>query len=382
MIGMNASGKSNVLDALLFLQRIASGASIAAAIAGDATLPSLRGGLEWCAKIPGQQFTMEVVAKPDQDSNIEYDYSLTVEINNANARVVSEHLKRLDTDRALYDTQGVSSGPALATYFATGKRGAPRRLDQNPSHAVLSQTETMNIIKETKEVARKVREQLQSIFILDPIPSHMRDYSPLSDSLKSDASNIAGVLASLPDERRTRVEDVLTKYLRALPERDIQKVWAERVGKFGSDAMLYCEEQWTDQDMQLIDARGMSDGTLRFLAIIGALLTSKEGSLLVIEEVDNGLHPSRSDTLVNMLKELGSERNIDIIVTTHNPALLNALGPDMVPFISVLHRNEHGESEITLLEDISNLPKLMAIGPLGRVVSEGRIEAALQRDED
>lgn len=52
IIGMNASGKSNILDALLFLQRIASGASVASAISGDATLASLRGGLEWCAKLP------------------------------------------------------------------------------------------------------------------------------------------------------------------------------------------------------------------------------------------------------------------------------------------------------------------------------------------
>lgn len=174
------------------------------------------------------------------------------------------------------------------------------------------------------------------------------------------------------------VEKTLTTYLGELPERDIPKVWAEQVGKFGSDAMLYCEEQWRDGDIQTMDARGMSDGTLRFLAIAGAILTCKRGSLLVIEEVDNGLHLARSGTLVNMLRTLGTERNIDIIVTTHNSALLNALGPEMVPFISVVHRDDSGASTITLLEDIDQLPKLIAIGPLGRVVSEGRLEKALQ----
>lgn len=185
---------------------------------------------------PGQQFTTEVVIKPDIDSLMEYIYSISVEINETNARVISESLQRFDTGRSLYDTQGTSSGPSLATYFSTGKRGAPERLDQNPSFAVLSQIETMNIIKETKEVARKIREQLQSIFILDPIPSHMRGYSPLSDTLKSDASNIAGVLASLPEERRSRVEEILTTYLQALagkgyPEsmgRACGKIWFRR----------------------------------------------------------------------------------------------------------------------------------------------------------
>ncbi|MCF7994391.1 MAG: ATP-binding protein [Chromatiaceae bacterium] len=43
----------------------------------------------------------------------------------------------------------------------------------------------------------------------------------------------------------------------------------------------------------------MSDGTLRYdVAIVTALLTREPGSLLVIEEVDNGLHPSRAHLLV------------------------------------------------------------------------------------
>lgn len=127
-----------------------------------------------------------------------------------------------------------------------------------------------------------------------------------------------------------------------------------------------------------MDARGMSDGTLRFLAILTALLTRPSGSQMVIEEVDNGLHPSRSDLLLRMLREIGEKRQVDILVTTHNPALLNELGPEMVPFVVVAHRDpETGESKLTLLEDINNLPKLMASGPLGKLTSEGLIEKSL-----
>ena len=210
----------------------------------------------------------------------------------------------------------------------------------------------------------------------------MRNYAPFSDTLNPDASNIAGVLAALSEDEKNSIEATLTSYLKQLPERDIERVWTERVGRLASDAMLYCEENWDGKTPQLLDARGMSDGTLRFLAIVAALLTCKEGSLLVIEEIDNGLHPSRADTLVEMLRTLGARRNIDVIVTTHNPALLNALGPEMVPFISVTHRDPSGASAITLLEDIDALPKLMAGGPLGRIVSEGRLESALQRAGD
>jgi AAA15 family ATPase/GTPase len=99
----------------------------------------------------------------------------------------------------------------------------------------------------------------------------------------------------------------------------------------------------------------------------------------LIEEVDNGLHPSRAEYLIKVLLELGREKKIDIVFTTHNPALLDALGTEMIPFISVVHRNPTtGNSEITLLEDIEQLPKLMASGSIGKLASQGKIEESLK----
>lgn len=47
LIGTNASGKSNALDALEFLSRISSASDITSAVVGDSTTVSIRGGLEW-----------------------------------------------------------------------------------------------------------------------------------------------------------------------------------------------------------------------------------------------------------------------------------------------------------------------------------------------
>jgi predicted ATPase len=234
---------------------------------------------------------------------------------------------------------------------------------------------------EIDEGVNAVMEAHRAIFILDPIPSHMRDYSPFSDRLLPDASNIAGVLAALPDDQKAEVENTLSRYVAKLPERDIIRVYSEPVGKFHSDAMLYCEEGFAQSPM-LLDARGMSDGTLRFLAILMALLTRPKNSLLVIEEVDNGLHPSRSKLLLDMLRTVGKRRDVDVMVTTHNPALLDAMGTEMVPFITVAHRREGcGATELTLLEDIEDLPRLLAGGTIGRLTSKGAIEEALSAQE-
>jgi predicted ATPase len=122
----------------------------------------------------------------------------------------------------------------------------------------------------------------------------------------------------------------------------------------------------------------MSDGTLRFLAILTALLTRPPSSLLVIEEVDNGLHPSRARLLLDMLKSVGTQRGVDVLVTTHNPALLDAMGNEMVPFITVANRDPStGHSVLTLLESLEQLPKLLAQGPIGRLSSQGLIEESI-----
>ena len=393
LIGANASGKSNTLDALLFLNRVSSGVSIFQAIAGDVNLPALRGGIEWICRKPEKLFTLALVAEGG-NKNQDYRYELTVQVNGTKAEVFKEELTLLTygkrskapEEKKLFSSrQDESTNPAnptILTYFSTYTQGRGSRFDLIRTHIILGQTETMNLHKEVQDGAKKVLLQLQRIFVFDPIPSHMRVYAPFSERLMADGSNIAGVLAGLEPVRKEEVEQTLTAYLKELPERDIKRVWAEPVGKFRTDAMLYCEEGWEGQVTHEIDARGMSDGTLRYLAIVTALLTRESGSLLVIEEVDNGLHPSRAHILIAMLRALGKERGIDVIVTTHNPALLDAAGASMVPFITVAHRNNStGASELMQLEDIQLLPKLMAGGTLGHLTTEGSIEYALKLEE-
>ncbi|WP_369021524.1 AAA family ATPase [Verminephrobacter aporrectodeae] len=53
LIGTNASGKSNALDAFIFLHRIASGTMLTTALKGeDKALPAMRGGVDWAAQRP------------------------------------------------------------------------------------------------------------------------------------------------------------------------------------------------------------------------------------------------------------------------------------------------------------------------------------------
>jgi predicted ATPase len=389
LIGTNASGKSNAIDALIFLQRIVQRQELKIVLEEA----SIRGGSEWAARKPKTQFTLKALVGSD-DEYTDYLYSITVETL-PHVQLLSESLFQIK--RQANESNSLDTVVLFQTEDLSGESSGHRiRFSPESSRVATVLTSAFSVLtvlaightstdelsqerKEFKKGVDTINTTFKNISILDPIPSRMRGYSPLSDSLSSDASNIAGVLAGLPDEKKTEVQSILTSYITKLPEREIQKVWAEPVGRLSSDAMLYCEEQWDPtQPSTIIDARSMSDGTLRFLAILTALLTRPEGSQIVIEEVDNGLHPSRSNLLLKVLRELGEKRKIDILVTTHNPALLDELGPRMIPFIVVAHRDpETGESKLTLLEDLDNLPKLMAFGPLGKITSQGLIEESL-----
>ena len=388
LIGTNSSGKSNALDALVLLNRVAYGATLTSALSGDAALEPLRGGVEWAARKPHEVFAINVTCRLDEQTD--YEYRIECRLLEKHYEIESERLVRKKYRQVrggvskevgkitLFSTEPCDpNSPTMMARLYNGKRGTPRQVGR--AQPVLVQISAQKLPQEVQEGVTELLTSLRGIFVLDPIPSHMRDYSPLAEQLDADARNIAGVIAALPANEKTKMEEIVTEYARQLPEGDMSRVFADTVGRFHSDAMLYSEERWKDGEAPTIDARGMSDGTLRFLAILTALLTRPEGSLLVIEEVDNGLHPSRAHLLLEMLRDVGEQRNINVVVTTHNPALMNAMGPEMVPFITVAHRNlESGASELTLLEDLEALPKLLAQGSVGTLSSSGAIEQSFR----
>lgn len=337
LIGTNASGKSNVLDAFAFLRAVGEGKSLLDAI------QTVRGGEDWIIRRGEDFFCIEIEIEIEGSS-----YLLDLRVIKRNS-VFS--FGPCEIHRS-----GIEDDEVVPGKFIDSAR---------------------NITWKTYDVPifldfwAKIYATFRNIIILDPVPAKMRDYCKISKELKSDGSNVAGVLCALSPEEKKRVEALVSSYVRPLPERDINKVISEPVGLIKSDAMLYCYEDWNPE--QPVDARGMSDGTLRFIAIVVALLTVAPHSLLLIEEVDNGLHPSRAKELVDMLKDLSRQRQVDVLCTTHNPVLLDELGNKMIPFISYVTRDEHGDSHVNLLEEKENLAKLMASGTIGRMMVNDKI---------
>ncbi|MDE5790992.1 MAG: ATP-binding protein [Muribaculaceae bacterium] len=370
LIGTNSSGKSNLVDALSFLSRLTTGEKL------SETCKSIRGGIDQIIRRGCKDASIAINFK---GNNNEYRYSIAFSVNKSEAYVNKESLEIYSSEnlwKPLFTTDKLSSGDVsenIKVYFEKDRSGT-KEISLRRDITVLSQVQGQNVLKAIKDGAKVAIDTMALIYVVDPTPARMRDFVGLSETLKNDGSNVAGVISAMPDEEAKAFEKRLTGYVSKLPEKDIRKIWTERVGRFKDTAMLYCREDWGGEDPMEIDARSMSDGTLRFIAIIVALLTRPADSLVVIEEIDNGLHPSRTGELVYALLEIAASRDFDVLCTTHNPVLIDALGNDVLQSVSCVSREgSKGSSTISRLTERPDFLRDLAQFTPGNMMTNNRL---------
>ena len=133
------------------------------------------------------------------------------------------------------------------------------------------------------------------------------------DRLLPDCRNLALVLNQIDHaDGSARLNSLLRRFFPRF-ERLTTRV-------LGGSVQFYVHESGFDAP---IPATRLSDGTIRFIAILAALLATKPPPLLCIEEPELGLHPDALAILGELLVE-ASER-MQLIVTTHSDALVSAL---------------------------------------------------------
>jgi hypothetical protein len=242
--------------------------------------------------------------------------------------------------------------------------------------------------QEIPAIARKYEDWLSTILFLDPMPTKMREYVfPSDKQILSDGSNLSGALYHLwgKDDhefispyKENRIE--ILQFIQSLPEQEIVNVsfLQEPRGR----VMLQLTETFGGIEKNL-DASILSDGTLRVLAIATAILSAQEGSLVIIEEIDNGVHPSRARHLLERIQIIAQRRNLQILLSTHNPAMLDALPDRAIPDVLFCYRDvKNGASRIVRLEQIPDYPELISQGSLGALVTSGMIERFAKYPKD
>jgi predicted ATPase len=122
-----------------------------------------------------------------------------------------------------------------------------------------------------------------------------------------------------------------------------------------------------------IPAAQASDGAMLLTAFL-AIVYGNTPDILLIEEPENGLHPSRLKHIVELLRKISTgeigPRPRQVIISTHSPILLNYAKPEEVRIFS--RDLEQGTKivPLTSVHDINKLLKEFAIGELWYMLGE------------
>ena len=115
----------------------------------------------------------------------------------------------------------------------------------------------------------------------------------------------------------------------------------------------------TERNGRKVSAYSASDGTLRFLGILAALLNDDAGGIYFFEEIDTGIHPNRLWLLLDLIERQTAKGRVQVITTTHNPALLAWMNDTTFEHTSVVWRDEYAsDSIIRPIADLYNLREL------------------------
>ncbi len=345
IVGKNSSGKSNIVDALLFSSEVARDA---------VTAVSRRGGISSIRRA-GK-------SKP---------FDVTIDLRSAASQ------EALDTDFTRHEMilksgkdggwrfhketiEIVENGKPRVRYDRLG--GQLGRLDPDGTQEVTTLEDTTSAMLYARQLGGPMfrgARSLPAVRALRPVPEKIRQPQPPTElfRLTESADNIGSALSRLRED--TTLIEAMSRIVPGLTRID-----ANSVGRYIS--LLFTQDQGSGQQTEFA-ATEMSDGALRALAVIVAALQIRRNELLVIEEPEVNLHPGAAKVVYDVLHE-ASQRGGSIVVTTHSPELLDSA------------RDE----AILVCEYVDGLTK---IGPLAeeqvRLVREGLFSTAeLMRSDD
>jgi len=86
---------------------------------------------------------------------------------------------------------------------------------------------------------------------------------------------------------------------------------------------------------QRIPAHAISEGTMLTLGLLTVLMSPKQPNLVLLDDIEQGLHPKAQRELMTVFKEIiQANNNLQIIFSTHSPYIVDELTPSQVHVLS------------------------------------------------
>jgi predicted ATPase len=339
LIGANGSGKSNLIEVLGLLQNAPQELATAMSNGGSIDEWLWKGASESNKRPPTA--SIEVIISPLK-GKVALRYRLAFTKAGFRFEIVDE---RLENERKLpvkpqpYFYYDLANGRPTLNY--QGKARGLQREEINPQQSILAQRkdpEHYPEITHLGDVFTKFRLYRDWEFGTVANVREPCDASLPNEYLEEDGSNLGVVLNRLlavPDVKRQMLDLLRTFY------EDTKDL---RTTIEGGKVQTRIEEKHLKSTVPLIR---VSDGTLRWLALLAILLNPDPPSLVCIEEPELGLHPDMIPELAKLL--IDASTRMQLVVTTHSDRLIEELTD--IPEAVIVCEKKNGASIFRRLDE-------------------------------
>jgi predicted ATPase len=110
---------------------------------------------------------------------------------------------------------------------------------------------------------------------------------------------------------------------------------------------LRIHDRWLPENSPLFDQRSANEGFLYLLFYFTLFLSKATPTFFAIDNIDNSLNPKLCSELMRHLAALAEKNGKQVILTTHNPAILDGMNlHDQKQRLYVVRRNSEGHTTV------------------------------------
>ena len=303
-IGANGSGKSNILEAI---------AMVAAERSTQIEVNSMiQKGIR--------------IAKPDLMISSFYGQPSNNTIN--------VNISGTEGERIKYAVTNLTPEDIYSTWNAPWSTGARR-----------------GNIKEAVKKTDKLKEYLSKYLIYSLSINALRGLT--SDSLQYplglNGEGLDVLLNNIPKEEIMQIKESAKDYISWIEDiffdnEEIYKMQGYKLGR--SKSNLYFRDKFMQKKNNLFSAENANEGALELLFYLTLFISRKTPDFFAIDNIENGLNPRLCRFLMKKICELAVKNGKQVLITTHNPAILDGLNlNDGSQRLYVVTRNDEGKTQ-------------------------------------
>lgn len=341
IVGANGSGKSNLLDALYLLRSLTEG-SIAEAFSKQRGTPS-----ELFTRYPdgttAQEMSFEVDVfdyatihyyKKQENfySCLRLKYAFTLAKTESAITVKKEYLSTIPIEKDTWIDKHLNSEYKDSWLYHRLKEDKIylNYTSDDSSYSLAIINYLLSIEQDNPDnnlIYRMIKGSFQNWSFLDLNPQKLRLPSSKygAEQLQEDGSNLAATLKRIVKNNPEYLGYISSTLTNLLPAYKEVKVVHDDIQEMYYIAVQDNSDTW-------FNARLLSEGTLKMLALVVLQFDDKHKGTLCLEEPENGVHPFRIKAILELLQELCTDLSSppekgtqlkQTILTTHSPVLLS-----------------------------------------------------------